>query len=183
MVNVAAPNPETRPPETRGRRARPARDIVLSLAALLIPIFVLLGVYRVFFAGDAPIAVDPSDAWASARHSASYQVLEPSGLPRGWTVVSASYQGGTLRIGYVTPDGTGLQLVESDQTADALLPGELCDDARPGNLVPLTGRTWREYPVIKGGGRAMVLVDQGRTVVVEGTATDSQVRVLAASLH
>jgi hypothetical protein len=155
----------------------------LSLAALLIPIFLLLCVYRIFFAGDAPIAADPGAALDSARHSASYQVLQPAGLPKGWTVISANYQGGTLRIGYVTPDGTGLQLVESGQTADALLPTELGDDARPGNLIPLSGRTWREYPVIKGGGRAIVLVDQGRTVVVEGTATDSQVRVLAASLH
>jgi hypothetical protein len=110
-------------------------------------------------------------------------VLEPAGLGKGWTVISASYGGGTLRVGYVTPDRTGLQLVESDRTGDVLLPAELGADAQPGNLVQINGRPWRAYPVVHGGGRALVLVDQGRTIVVSGTATDSEIRELAGSLR
>jgi hypothetical protein len=155
----------------------------MSLAVLLIPIFLLVAAYRFVYSGDAPVPYDASGVWASAHHSAPYPVLEPAGLPKGWTLISASYAGGTLRVGYVTPDGTGVQLVESDKTGDVLLPAELGADAQPGNLVPINGRTWRAYPAIHGGGRALVLVDQGRTIVVDGTATDSEERELAGSLR
>ena len=176
-TNVPAP----RDPSTRSGRS--ARDIVLSIAVLLVPILLLLGAYRVFYSGDKPIAIDASGTWSAARHSAPYQVLEPAGLRSGWTLISATYANGTLRVGYVTPGRAGLQLVESDQSADSLLPAELGNDARPGSLVTLGGRSWRAYPLLHDGGRALVLVDQGRTVVVQGTGTDSDVRELASSLR
>jgi hypothetical protein len=157
--------------------------MLLSMAVLLLPIFVLLGLYRVVFSGDAPIAIDPSPTWAAARHSASYQVLAPDGLPDGWTVISASYRGGTLRVGYVTPAGTGLQLVESDKGLDALGPTELGSGAKPGNLVTINGRSWREYPVLANPGQALVLVEAGRTVLVAGTASPSDLRSFATSLR
>jgi hypothetical protein len=157
--------------------------MVISMAVLLVPVFLLLGAYRLFFAGDAPIALDTSATWATARHSAPYPVLEPVGLPSGWAAISASYSGATLRIGYVTPAGAGVQLVESDRTGDVLIPAELGGDARAGNLVTIGGRAWREFPVVHGGGRALVLVDQGRTVVITGTATESDERTLAAALR
>src|SRR5262249_5232487 len=151
-MSADAPVPQT-------RASRPVRDMLLSMAALLLPIFVLLGLYRVVFSGDAPIAVDPSQTLAAARHSATYQVLAPEGLPAGWTVSSASYSGGTLRMGYVTPGGQGLQLVESGRGLDALGPTELGDGAKPGNLGTINGRSWREYPVLAKPGRALVLVE------------------------
>lgn len=153
------------------------------MAVLLVPVFLLLGAYKIFFSGDAPIAVDTSDTWATARHSAPYPVLQPDGLPGGWTAISASYSGATLRIGYITPNGSGVQLVESDRTGDVLIPAELGTDAQAGNLVVIGGRTWRAYPVVHGGGRALVLVDQGRTVLITGTATESDEHTLAAALR
>src|SRR5690348_8766703 len=81
--------------EPAGRVSRRTRDMVISMAVLLVPVFLLLGAYRIFFAGDAPIAVDASDTWATARHSAPYPVLQPDGVPAGWTVISASYSGAT----------------------------------------------------------------------------------------
>ncbi len=169
-------------PVKEARSGRPARDMLLSMAVLLIPIFVLLGLYRVVFSGDAPIALDASQTWAAARHSASFQVLAPDGLPKGWTVISATYGGGTLRVGYVTPAGTGLQLVESDQPLDTLGPAELGTGVKPGNLVTLGDRTWREYPALTPG-RALVLVDAGRTVLVVGPASPADLRTFAASLR
>src|SRR4051812_1963631 len=66
-------------PPTRARR--PGRDMALSLAVLLIPVFLLVGVYRVVFSGEAPIPVKADDTWATARHSAHFPVLEPQALP------------------------------------------------------------------------------------------------------
>jgi hypothetical protein len=157
--------------------------MLLSMAVLLIPIFVLLGLYRFVYSGDAPVAIDAGPTWATARHSARFPVLEPAGLPKGWTVISASFADGTLRVGYVTPAGGGLRLVETDRALDAVGPAELGADARPGNLVPVSNRFWRDFPQVRGGGRALVLVDGGRTVIVTGTATESELQTLAASLR
>jgi hypothetical protein len=157
--------------------------MALSLAVLLIPVFVLVGVYKVVFSSDAPIAVNATDTWATARHSAHFTVLEPTGLPAKWTVISATFGDGTLRVGYVTPSGTGVQLVESEQAVDQLLPAELGADARPGNLVSIADRQWRLYPSARNGNRALVLVDAGRTVVVIGSATEDELRTFAATLR
>jgi hypothetical protein len=157
--------------------------MALSLAVLLIPIFVLVGVYRVVFSSDAPIAVNAADTWGTARHSAHFTVLEPVGLPGKWTVISATFAGGTVRVGYVTPSGTGLQLVESDQAVDQLLQTELGAGARPGNLVGIGERRWRVYPLVRGGDRALVFVDTGRTTIVTGTATEDELRTFATTLR
>jgi hypothetical protein len=157
--------------------------MALALAVLLIPIVVFLGVYKVVFSGDAPIAVNAADTWATARHSAPFTVLEPAGLPGKWTVVSATYRAGTLRVGYVTPSGAGLQLVESDQPVDQLLPAELGANAAPGNLVGIGDRSWRGYPSVQGGNRALVLADAGRTTIVIGTATEADLRAFSATLR
>src|SRR5438309_3290027 len=93
---VSAPSVPTPPV----RAKRPGRDMALSLAVLLIPVFLLVGLYKVVFSGDAPIPVTAGDTWASARHDAHFPVLEPQGLPAKWTVISATFTGGTLRVGY-----------------------------------------------------------------------------------
>jgi len=180
-----SPPPSAPPPSAPPvRPSRPGRDIALSLVVLLVPVFLLLLVYRVVFSGDAPIAVDATDTWATARHSAPYPVLEPVGLPAKWTVISATYDRGTLRVGYVTPSGSGLQLVESDQPVDRLLPTELGTGAQPGDLVTIEGRQWRSYPVARTGGqRALVLADAGRTAVVVGDASDTDLRTFVATLR
>jgi Protein of unknown function (DUF4245) len=170
-------------PPPAARSGRSPRDMALSLAVLLVPVFLLLIVYRLVFSGDAPIGVNAGDTWATARHGAHYAVLEPAGLPAKWTVISATFAGGTLRVGYVTPDAAGLQLIESDQPVDRLLPAELGTDARPGDLVTIGGRQWRTYPVARDGNRALVLADADRTTIVIGTASDTDLRTLAAALR
>jgi hypothetical protein len=161
--------------------------MALSMAVLLVPVFLLLVGYRVFFAGDAPIAVDAGQTFATARHSAHFPVLEPKDLPPGWTPIIAKYgavaDGSVLRVSYVTPSRAGVQLIESDRPVDALLPDELGAAAKPGNLTDIGGRRWREYPVATGGGRALVLAEDGRTTILTGTAEDKDMRTFAAYLR
>ncbi len=177
------PPPALPPPARPARSGRSARDMALSLAVLLVPVFVLLIVYRLVFSGDAPIAVNAADTWATARHSAHFTVLEPVGLPAKWTVISATFGAGTLRVGYVTAAGAGIQLVESDQAVDQLLPAELGTGARPGDLVTIGDRQWRAYPVAQNGNPALVLAEAGRTTIVIGTASDADLRTFAAALR
>lgn len=161
--------------------------MALSMAVLLIPVILFLVGYRVFFSGDAPIPVDAAQVYATAQHDAHFAVLVPQDLPPDWTPIAAKFDppvgAAVLRVSYVTPAKSGLQLIESDRPVDALLPDELGSDAQPGNLTDIAGRQWREYPVAKGGSRALVLAGDGFTTVITGTATDNDMRTFAAALH
>jgi hypothetical protein len=169
------------------RSARSTRDIVLSLAALLIPIAIMVGVYKYFFTGEAPVRVDASQTYATARHDAGYPILEPSGLPSGWTTTGSTFDkvsdGSVLRVAYVAPSRTGLQLVESNRPVNSLLPDELGTNAQPGDLVTLGGQQWRSYPVARDGNRALVLAENGHTTVVIGIVSDADLRTFALALH
>jgi hypothetical protein len=161
--------------------------MTLSMAALLIPIFLLLGAYKIFFSGDAPIAVDTAQTLATARHDAHFPILEPGGLPTDWKAISSTFalqsDGSVLRIGYVPPDHSGTQLIESDRPVDRLLPEELGSTAQPGNLVTIGNRLWRGYPTVRDGNRALVLAEDRRTTVLIGSGSDADLRTLAASLR
>ncbi|GAA5183735.1 hypothetical protein GCM10023322_23730 [Rugosimonospora acidiphila] len=176
-----------RPAARPAAGGRSARDMALSIAVLIIPIFVLLGVYRVFFAGDAPIAVDAAQEYANAKHDAPFPVLEPTSLPGKWTPISATFgkvsDGWVLRVSYVPPAKTGAQLVESDRPVNALLADELGGSARPGNLEVIDGRTWRQYPIASNNSRALVLANDGQTTIISGTASFTDLHALAAALH
>jgi hypothetical protein len=172
MEHVETADAPVRPATRPARSGRSARDMALSMAVLIIPIFLLLGA---------------AQTYATARHSASFPVLEPGGLPGGWTAISATFgkvdDGSTLRVSYVPPAKTGLQLVESDRPVNALLPDELGGAAQPGNLETVGGRQWRTYPVAGDGGRALVLAEDGRTTIITGTASAADLRTFAATLH
>jgi hypothetical protein len=169
------------------RSARSTRDIVLSLAVLLIPIAIMIGVYKYFFAGEAPIRVDASQTYATAQHDAGYPILAPSGLPSGWTTISSAFDkvtdGTVLRVAYVAPSRSGLQLVESDRPVNSLLPDELGADTQPGDLVTIGGKQWRSYPAARDGNRALVLAENGHTTIVIGTVSDADLRTFALALR
>lgn len=176
------------PPGSAPRRGgRSVRDMMLSMAALLIPVIALLLAYEFFFNGSSPRAIDPSGTYAAAAHDGGFRVERPVGLPAGWSAISSSLDksgdGSVLRVSYVPPDKTGLQLIESDRPIDSLLPDELGTDAVPGDLSAIATRQWREYPHARGGSRALVLAENGRTIIVIGTATQQDLNVFAAALR
>ena len=67
-------------PAQAERAGRRTRDIVLSMAALLIPVLLLLGAYKIFWNGDSPMTFDVSETYATARHANAFPVLEPQPL-------------------------------------------------------------------------------------------------------
>ncbi|MGC9668069.1 DUF4245 domain-containing protein [Planosporangium sp. 12N6] len=171
----------TAPPRRAGRTPR---DMVLSLLVLLVPIIVLLGVYR-FLGGESPTVVDPSSAYADARASKAFPVAEAS-PPAGWQPVSSAFRrsdaGAVLRVGFRSPSGGTAQLVESNVSAGALVTAELGTDARDEGGARLDGHEWRRYTA-PGGDRALVLSQQDRTMIVVGHASDTELTQLATSLH
>ena len=178
----AAPAPD---PARDRRGDRRPRDMVLSLAVLLVPIALLLGFYRLVLNGDAPVTVDARPTIQEAQQAGAFPVAAPAGPGDGWHVSSASFRhesgGATLRIGYVDPDGEGLQLIESSVPADTLLPAELGSAAKPLDTYRMDARVWRLYDA-RPGERALVLAEPGRTIIVVGTARTNRLEELASSL-
>ncbi|WP_213452703.1 DUF4245 domain-containing protein [Rhizomonospora bruguierae] len=163
---------------------RGPRDILLSLLVLLIPVVVVVAIYRVVQGGDQPVVVDPAPAVADARAAKAFPVAEPAGLPSGWQPIRATYRDRTLRIGYRTPKGGGVQLVERPGTTDPgqAIHAELSDTARPLGTVDIAGRTWQRYAG-RPGESGLVLLEPSRTVVVLGNAAEAELTSLAAALR
>ncbi|MET8249973.1 DUF4245 family protein [Micromonospora sp. NPDC005197] len=180
----SAPPPRVAAAATKAERS--PKDMAISLLVLLIPIALLLAFYRGFLGGDQATTVDPAPAIEQARSANIFPVSEPHGLGSGWRTVSARYQtvegGANLRIGYLTPEGRGVQLLQSNVPAEQLLPAELTDQSQPQGPTELAGRTWQRYTA-RGNQQALVLLEPTRTVLVVGDARDNELRDLAGALR
>ncbi|MFU8870648.1 DUF4245 domain-containing protein [Micromonospora sp. SL4-19] len=179
--------PPFRPPagKEKARSERSPKDMALSLLVLLVPIALLLAFYRGFLGGEEPTTVDAAPAVEQARSAGAFPISQPMGLGSDWRTVSARYRaeqgGATLRIGYLTPEGRGAQLVESNVPAEKLLPAEL-RDGQPQGPADLPGGSWQRYTA-RSNEQALVLLEPNRTVIVIGDARDNELRELATALR
>jgi Protein of unknown function (DUF4245) len=166
-----------------GRAGRTAKDMAISLIVLLIPV-AIIAAFVWARGGDDPVTVDPQPAIAEAQAAKAFPVLEPNGLSTNWHAVSAVYTTAdrTLRIGYVTPGGGGVQLIESSSATDGLLINELGDDVRPNGVATVGATTWNGY-LLHNGQRAIVLPTTGRTVIIMGNADQVELQELAGTLR
>jgi hypothetical protein len=160
--------------------------MVLSLIVLLVPVLLVVLIYRVVQGGDQPVETDTAPAIAQARSANAFPVAEPAGLSDDWRAISAAFQkaegGQILRIGYVTPDGAGLQLIQSDVSPEKLLPAELTKSGRPEGVVKVDGQSWQRYTA-RPGERALVLLERDRTIVIVGGAHEEEQRELATAVR
>ncbi|WP_084557965.1 DUF4245 domain-containing protein [Couchioplanes caeruleus] len=170
---------------TVGKRAeRRPRDMVMSLAVLLVPIALLLIFYRLVLDGDKPISVDAEPTLQQARAAKVFPVSEPR-LGADWHVQTATFKqeqgGATLRLGYADPDGEPLQLVESSVATATLIPAELGKEPEAVGTYRAGARTWQRYDA-RPGENALVLLEKGRTIIVVGKAESANLEKLASSL-
>jgi len=173
-------------PKAPKRTVRGWRDMVLSLAVLLVPIMIAIGVWQYLSSGQQVNVVDPGSAITQARQADAFPVLVPHGLPAGWRSTSAettvSGKTVTLRIGYVTPSGGFAQLVESNKDSAALLSGSVPASAAPTGSVRIGGHDWARYNGDKQRA-VLALLEPNRTVLAVGQTSDDELRDLAASLN
>lgn len=168
------------------RSGRSPRDMALSIIVLLIPIFLLVGLYRLV-GNEEPPVIDPAPAYAAARSANRFPVLEATPLPAGWQLQRAAYAndrpGGLLRIGVRSATGGAMQILQTAAAPDEIVPTELGTGGQPGGTVDVTGRSWSAYDGGRPGERALVLAESGRTVIVYGRADQADLRTLAAVLR
>src|SRR5690606_3602283 len=117
-----------------------------------------------------------------------FPVLVPHGLGEGWQPAQATFRRGedvtvgTLRVGYLTPSGGQVLLIESNADASGLLASELGEDVRADGEVVVAGRPWTRS-VVRGDERALVLLDPDRITIIVGRAPIEEMAELAGSLR
>ncbi len=173
------------PAPARRRRGGTWRDMVYSLAILMVPVLIGLAVWHYLTSDKQVNTVDPAPAITRAQQAHHFPVAVPAHLSDGWRVTSAATSGKsgslTLRIGYVTPSGGFAQLVESDQDSAVLLADAVSHGGSPNGAVRIDGKDWSRY---SGDGSRTVLglLEPHRTILVVGQAKDQELRDLAGSL-
>src|SRR3954452_11475152 len=133
--------------------------------------------------------VDPSTTVALAAARAGYPILAPAGLGKDYRPTSARTDAGnaaegdpvTLEIGYLTPSEKFAGFVESDDAKAAPLRAVL-DGARDQGTEQVGGQTWTRSTTQRGETALSRVVGQV-TVVVTGSATDEELRPVAASVR
>jgi hypothetical protein len=184
-VTTTEPGPVKTVNSAALRLARTPGDMAKAVLVILVPVAILVALYVYFFGGNNVIAVDPSDAYAAARASSRFAVSEPASLPSGWRPISAQFDPGTqatLRVGYIAPDGNGVQLIETNRPAAKFISSELGNVGSIAKGVAIGTRNWGVVHATKTSNLALVDAETGRTMIVTGQASQSDLQRLASAL-
>lgn len=157
--------------------------MVRSLGIVLAGVILLWFFARVPQAEMAIRAVDTSPP-ISGFLAAAPGAPVPTDVPGGYTPTSATGEAGTLRIGYVTPEGEYAEYAASTAPRDMFLD-DITGSGAPVGEVEVAGSTWEQWA---GRDDTTSLVRQvGETTVVIGgereTATFGEVRDLAVTVR
>ncbi|WP_025354519.1 DUF4245 domain-containing protein [Kutzneria albida] len=188
--------PETPAPQRpTGRGAQGARDMLLSLAALLVVIFAILGLGRgcsfspggpTVDSGAAP-TVDEAAQLKGAAAGVDFPVREPA-LPTGWRANSAATvpvglgdrSRPAIQIGWLTAGGAYLRLSQSQADAADLAKSETEGTTAPSatGTVEVKGVRWTVYPARRQE-RSWLTERDGVRLLISGSAQEAEFRVLA----
>ena len=194
-VSSASPSgpPDTGPPGKPPRSALSVRDMVGAVAVLVAVVLLFAGMTRsCSFAPGGPSA-DPAsgpsvDAPAQLRVLAGSMAfpLRVPAPPAGWraTTVDTARVGENgaraVRIGYLTPAGHYLRLVQSDADELALLATEAEGTPVAAGPIVVTGTTWVSYTDDTREPIRIAALD-GVRLLITGSGTDDEFRTLAAA--
>lgn len=144
-----------------------------------------------------PVAISYRGDQAALARLAPYPAVAPAGLPASWTPVSSDLTTGgaagagtvTWALGYMTPDGALASLEETNSSAAPFVRrmtnnGTVLLPAQPPPPPSLDGQAWTFSAAPARGQRSLSATSPaGFTVVVTGSATWADLRLLAASLR
>lgn len=178
------------------RRKPSARDLVLSLLVISIPVIAIIWLQD----SGQPTKPDVKTvSWhpkaEKARRQASYPVLAPSKLPDGWRATRAGWtrvgqQDSTgdrsvrnqWRLGLLTDDDIYIELAQGDKRPKAMINSATRHGGADGT-VTVDGRRWRRLVTDDDRTRALVRTTSEVTTVVTGDTSYAKLRSFAESLH
>ncbi len=177
----------------RGSEARSgSRQSVGGLVGALAVVSLLIGsIWSLSLLHGRPTAqhaeaIDYSSELAEARSQAPFDVFAPSETPSGWAATSATWRGAgpevSWHLGFRTGDGEYVGLEQGNQPAAQFIAARTLAD-QPAEPALVAGRTWTALTSTDGHENAFVLVDEGITTVVTGTAPVADLLTFTASLR
>ena len=190
--------PTARAPTARGARgaSRPrsrvgfVRDLAISLIVVVVPLVALVAFCQP--RGENPPTVDPTETYRAAKREAGFPILTPTGLDGSWQATNAAYrteQDGSksLRVSYIPSRNDYIQLLQTDEPAEQLIPNEVGaadgQAPRPVATEQIGGRAWLRFAGRRDGEWAYVLEGNGYTVIVAGNAGRDHFRTFISSLR
>ncbi|WP_051703997.1 DUF4245 family protein [Glycomyces sp. NRRL B-16210] len=158
-----APAEAEKPARPKQRRMR---DMAFSMAVLLVPLGLFYWGWS-WVAADRQVSVVGTAENQATAASLGLTVIEPE-LSEEWKPISTALnvegETVTLRTGWYSPDGDGLQLVETNGAIEDVN----ADLTGTGTPVEASGIEWTAYPV--GAGEAWVAELDGVTVILTADA-------------
>ncbi len=181
---------ESRPGATRYQRT--SGGLVGAMIVTVLFVVAFVG-FRGFVRDNdsTPVRKVDYQTWVKAgRSDGKLAVYVPSPLPKGWEATSASYETGTQpawHLGLLTAGRKYVGVEESRDSAQDLVDEHVDPDATRGKDVRIDGVTWQTWRDA-GGDYAVVRGLDGpdgtpESLLVVGSAPESQVRALAGSLE
>ena len=167
-----------------------AANMVRSLVPLVVICLLIVAWTTWRQSGDERVqTVDPSSTIQLADARAGYTVLAPTDLPDDYLATSARTDAGkaeegdtvTLEIGYLTPSEEFAGFVVSDDPGAGPVV-EVVTDAEEQGDVEIGGQTWQQVTTGRGE-TAFVREADGVTVAVTGSASDEELRTVAAAVE
>ncbi|MFF3566357.1 DUF4245 domain-containing protein [Nocardia jiangxiensis] len=179
-------------PNQKPRILNDYRDLLWSLIPLLLicVVFAALAQQCSFSPGTPATGniphFDVKAALQDDAHTLSFPIRQPS-LPEHWTANSGSRDtisgagGGTLStVGYITPEGTYMQLTQSDATESALAD-HILQTRSPSGSQKVGDQTWTVFHV--QGNEPAWITDFGTVrVLIKGAGNQSAYTTLAGSV-
>lgn len=164
---------------TDKRGGRTPKDMALSLLVLIVPVVLIMLIYRGLHGGDTPVTVDP--AAETARAAKAGLTFTPRELPADWKVATARFDGrtNTLRLGYLTGAEQGLQLVEAKRPE--LAREELTTTGQQTGSVRVGAADWQTWTG-RPKENALVLTRGGVTIVIVGQVAQADLVAIAERL-
>jgi hypothetical protein len=177
------------PPAIARANRMNAANMLRSLLPLVVICLLIVAWQSFRSSGDVGVrTVDPSSSVQVAAARASYPLVVPTGLDEGYRPTSARTDAGaaepgdpvTLEIGYLTPDEEFAGFVVSDdRNADPV--ADVLDGAEEKGAVDIDGESWTRSTTVDGE-TALSREADGSTVLVTGSASDEELREVAASV-
>lgn len=172
MADMARPNAKSQ-----------SRDMVISMAVLLVPLLVIIWLFT-----DNPEpqaeAVDVAPQLARAEAESPYPILRANNLPEPWKPVRVAWaadgenwmggepaDGNSWLVGYLGPDGIYYGVQQKDRNERQFIADVTRDGEPTGESVEALDLVWEAYE--SGDGRTTSLVARdGEVVSIVAADTD-----------